>query len=74
MLLADELATDERDDDAIDELTTDERTEEELAAILEELRIEEEEAGADEVPLPTIPNGAGCALQVEGDTQLLPFS
>jgi hypothetical protein len=71
MLLAEELATDERTEDATDELTSEDRAEDELAAmLLEELLLDEE--GADE--LPTIPKGAGCALQVEGDTQLLPFS
>jgi len=70
ILLAEELATDEREDDAIDELTTDERTDD--TAILEDDLTEE--VAVDDVPPDTIPKGAGCALQVEGDTQLLPFS
>ncbi len=73
MLLAEELATEERTEDATDELTIEERAEDELAAMMEELRLEDDEDG-DEVVPPTIPKGAGCALHVEGDTQLLPFS
>ena len=76
MLLDEELATDEReDDDGTDELTTDEREDdamEELATILlEDDRLDE--VAVDDVP-DTIPKGDGCPLQVEGDTQLLPFS
>jgi hypothetical protein len=74
MLLADELATDEREDDAIDELTTEERTDEatEDKAMLEDDLTDE--VAVDEVPPEIIPKGAGCALHVEAATQLLPFS
>ena len=75
MLLDEELATDDREDDATDELTTDEREEdaiEELTAmLLDDERLDE--VAVDDVP-DTIPKGDGCPLQVDGDTQLLPFS
>ncbi len=74
-LLTEELVADEREDDVLEELTADEREEEVLdeltTLLLDDERLEE--VAADDVP-DTIPQGAGCPLQVEGATQLLPFS
>lgn len=63
MLLVEELACDEREEELLEDGIT---------GVLDELRLVV--VAVLDVPLPIIPKGDGWALQVERDTQLVPFS
>lgn len=70
-----ELACDERDDELEDEGNVTLLDERRLDVVTElEVVTELDVATALDAPPFTTPNGAGCAAQVERDTQLLPFS